>query len=77
MCIRKIIGKKKKDILNIGLSKGVSVLELVNNLKKANNIKINYVFGKKREGDVEEIYADCRLAQKKLIGSQNTLLNKH
>ena len=65
--LNNMIGKKNcKEVLNIGLSKGVSVLELVNLFEKSNNIKINYIFGKKREGDIEEIYADCKLAQKKI-----------
>jgi len=65
--LNNMIGKKNcKEVLNIGLSKGVSVLELVKLFEKSNNIKINYIFGKKREGDIEEIYADCKLAQKKI-----------
>ncbi len=65
--LKNMIGKKNcKEVLNIGLSKGVSVLELVNLFERSNNIKINYVFGERREGDIEEIYADCKLAQKKI-----------
>ena len=57
---------KYRKVFNIGLSKGVSVLELINLFEKNNNIKINYEFGKRRNGDVEKIYADCNLAQKEL-----------
>jgi len=57
---------KSKKIFNIGLSKGFTVLELINLFQKNNNIKINYEFGKRREGDVEKIYADCSLAKKEL-----------
>lgn len=55
-----------KQIFNIGLSKGFSVLELIKLFEKNNNIKIDYEFGKRREGDVEKIYADCNLAKKEL-----------
>ena len=62
-----MIGKKNiKEILNIGLSKGISVLELINLFEKSNNINVNYEFGDRRDGDIEEIYADCKLAQKKV-----------
>ena len=61
--INKNINKK---IFNIGLSKGVSVLELIKLFENNNKIKINYDFGKRRDGDVEKIYADCSLARKEL-----------
>jgi len=57
---------KKKYILNIGLSKGVSVLELIKQFEQANNIKVNYEISNRREGDVEQIYANCKLAEKEL-----------
>ncbi len=52
--------------LNIGLSKGISVLELITLFEQNNNVNINYDFGKRREGDIEKIYADCSLAKKEL-----------
>ena len=55
-----------KKIYNIGLSKGISVLQLINLFEKSNNLKINYDFGKRRNGDIEKIFADCSLAKKEL-----------
>ena len=55
-----------RKIFNIGLSRGITVLELINLFEKNNNIKINYEVGKRRDGDVEKIYADCSLAKKEL-----------
>lgn len=55
-----------KKIYNIGLSKGISVLQLINLFEKSNNLKINYDFGKRRDGDIEKIFADCSLAKKEL-----------
>tara|TARA_B100001250_G_C19719180_1_gene753026 strand:+ start:55 stop:1050 length:996 start_codon:yes stop_codon:yes gene_type:complete len=56
----------KKYILNIGLSKGVSVLELIQLFEEANNLKINYKIENRRDGDIEKIYANCKLAEKEL-----------
>jgi len=65
--LKNMVDKKNcKEVLNIGLSKGISVLELINLFEQSNNIKINYVFGERRKGDIQEIYADCKLAQKKI-----------
>ena len=63
--LEKLISKnrKKKYILNIGLSKGVSVLELIKLFEKVNKININYQIGERRQGDIEKIYANCKLAK--------------
>ena len=44
---------------NVGTGNGVSVLELVNAVKTYNDVDITYVFGKRREGDVEKVVCDC------------------
>ena len=65
--LKKMMNNNKyRKLFNIGLSKGITVLELINLFEKNNNIKINYDFGKRRDGDVEKIYADCSLAQTEL-----------
>lgn len=46
------------DIFNLGTGKGTSVLEIINHFESVNNIKVNYVTGDRRTGDVESIYAD-------------------
>ncbi len=53
-------------IYNLGTGTGYSVLDIVENFEKANNIKIPYVIGPRREGDVDECYADPSLAEKEL-----------
>lgn len=58
--------KDKFLVFNVGTGKGVSVLELVKTFEKANNIRINYVFGPRREGDSAVSYANCDLAFQKL-----------
>tara|TARA_B100000886_G_scaffold337886_1_gene299583 strand:+ start:33557 stop:34603 length:1047 start_codon:yes stop_codon:yes gene_type:complete len=48
--------------LNLGTGKGTSVLELVKIFEKINNVKVPYVFTKRREGDVGNLVADNSLA---------------
>ena len=59
--------KKEVSAVNIGTGKGTSVLELIKIFEKENNIKLNFTFGNRREGDVESVYAKTNLA--------DTLLN--
>lgn len=71
-----ITNNKYRRVFNIGLSKGVSVLELISLFEKNNNIKINYEFGKRRDGDIEKIFADCSLAQKELNWAPKKTISK-
>ena len=50
--------------INLGRGEGISVLELVNTFEKVNNIKINYKFTKRRAGDKDIVFADCKKANK-------------
>jgi len=53
-----------KDVFNIGTGKGLSVLDIINDFQEANDLKLNYEFGPRREGDVEEIYSDGAKSKK-------------
>lgn len=59
---------KKVKVYNVGTGKNVSVLEFVNALNKSlldkNKKPINYVFGEKRDGDLDISYADVKLIKK-------------
>lgn len=61
--IRKEAGVK---IYNLGTGNGYSVLELVKNFEKVNNVKVNYKIGPRRPGDISACYADPRKAEKEL-----------
>jgi len=65
---RMVEGEMEEDyeIFNIGTGRPVSVLELVNAFQKVNNLKLNYKFAPRREGDVTAIWADPSLANRKL-----------
>jgi UDP-glucose 4-epimerase len=45
------------DVFNVGTGKGNSVLEIIKTFEDVNNLKLNYLIGPRREGDIEQIYA--------------------
>ena len=51
---------------NLGTGSAYSVLEIVNNFEKENNIKIPYKIAPRRDGDLAEICADASKAEKEL-----------
>ncbi len=53
-------------IYNLGSGKGISVQEMVDTFEKVNNLKLNYVYGERRAGDLPEYYADANKALKEL-----------
>lgn len=66
-----VVSIKKLDetgthIYNIGSGYGTSVLEFIHAFEKVNNIKINCVFGEKRDGDLACIYCDNSKALQEL-----------
>lgn len=54
------------DIINLGTGTPYSVLELVNTFQKVNDMKVNYVIGTRRAGDLPVCYADASKAAKVL-----------
>lgn len=60
------MGHKGVEAVNLGTGKATSVLELVHAFEKANGIKIPYVIGPRREGDLPEFYANAEKAEKLL-----------
>jgi len=67
--LQKLIEDKnvpKYNVINLGTGKGVSVLEIIKSFEEVNNLKLNYQFIKRRDGDVEAIYADNTKAKKVL-----------
>lgn len=54
------------EYFNVGTGNGKSVLEIINAFNKASNSKLNFTYGKKREGDIEQIWAETSKANTKL-----------
>lgn len=50
------------EVLNIGTGKGVSVLEIINTFEHVSGVKLNWKFGPRRSGDVEQIFANSKKA---------------
>lgn len=57
---------KKCEIFNLGSGNGVTVLEAIRAFEKVSDVKLNYVIGPRRAGDVVAIYANNELAVKEL-----------
>lgn len=53
-------------IYNLGTGHGTSVLELITTFERVNNLKLNYKFGARREGDLPACYADVTKSWKEL-----------
>jgi UDP-glucose 4-epimerase len=50
--------KTSCDVLNLGSGNGVTVLEAIQSFEKVSGVKLNYVIGPRRGGDVIAIYAN-------------------
>ena len=59
------------EAINLGTGKGVSVLELVNAFESANQMKLPYTIGPRRDGDLPAFWADATKA-KTLLGWEAT-----
>ncbi len=53
-------------VYNLGTGNGVSVTEIVTTFERVNNIKLNYKYGDRREGDLPIVYADASKASRDL-----------
>jgi UDP-glucose 4-epimerase len=59
-------GKTNFEIFNLGTGRGLSVLEMLNTFQKVTGVKLNYKIVGRREGDVEQVWADTRYANQEL-----------
>lgn len=66
----------KYDVYNIGTGNGISVLNVINTFEKITDKKLNYSIGKRRNGDVESIYAKTSKANDLLGWKATTSLAK-
>jgi len=65
---RLLEGKNRKsfEVYNLGLGKGISVLEAIRSFEKVSGVKLSYRIARRREGDIEKIWADPSLANREL-----------
>lgn len=66
--MRRVLDEETESLefFNIGTGKGNSTLEIVNTFEKATGVKLNWKFGPRREGDIEEIFGNVEKANKVL-----------
>lgn len=67
--LNRLIHKQNKNFVeffNLGTGIGSTVLEMIQAFKKANNVEIPYEITDRREGDIQEAYANFALAKKEL-----------
>lgn len=58
--------KNKLEVFNLGTGKGYSVLEVIKSFEKVSGHKLNYKFAERREGDIEKVWADTKMANSEL-----------
>ena len=67
--ISRLLGKENEqgyEVFNLGTGKGASVMEMIKMVEKVSGVDLPYIVKPRREGDVEAVYADPGLANKKL-----------
>lgn len=57
---------KSYDVFNLGTGKGSTVLEVIKAFENNTGIKLNYVIGPRRPGDVEQVYGDVTKSSNEL-----------
>jgi len=60
------------EAVNLGTGQGYSVLDIISAFEKVNRVKVPYVIGPRRPGDIASVYADPRKALE-LLGWQAEL----
>lgn len=66
LALNKLSKIKNYEAINLGLGKGISVLEFIKLFEKTNNVSIRYTISKRRKGDVPISVADT-LKSKKIL----------
>lgn len=59
-------GAKRCEVFNLGSGNGITVLEAIKAFEKVSGVKLNYIIGPRRSGDVISIYANNEYARKTL-----------
>jgi UDP-glucose 4-epimerase len=57
---------KSMELFNLGTGTGLSVLEVIKAFESATGVKVNYKIVARREGDIEQVWADTRFANEVL-----------
>ena len=69
IAVQRMLQKKQKsdvEIFNLGTGRGLSVLKLLDIFQKVNKVKVPYKIVGRREGDIEQVWANPARANKEL-----------
>lgn len=69
IAIKRMIESKNNDkveIFNLGVGIGYSVMDIIKSFEKVNGVKVNYKIVDRREGDIEQVWADTTIANEVL-----------
>jgi UDP-glucose 4-epimerase len=69
LAVQYLLDKKNKskcEVFNLGTGNGITVLEAIRAFEKVNHLKLNYILGPRRPGDVIAIYANKDKAENEL-----------
>ena len=58
--------RKRVEVFNLGTGKGLSVLTLIREFEAATGVKLPYSIVGRREGDIEQVWADPKKANEAL-----------
>ncbi|WP_329904737.1 UDP-glucose 4-epimerase GalE [Porphyromonas pogonae] len=62
IAIQRMLDEKKQsdalEVFNVGTGRGVSVLELINTFEEVTGVKVPHKIVARREGDIEQVWAD-------------------
>jgi UDP-glucose 4-epimerase len=58
--------KSNLEVFNLGSGTGVTVLEMIHAFERITGVKLNYVLGERRPGDVPAIYSNSNKAEREL-----------
>lgn len=68
LAVERLLDKdlKAPEVFNLGTGKGLSVMELITRFEAVTGVKVPYEIVGRREGDIEQVWANPSLAQKVL-----------
>ena len=65
IALKRMMGKKMTENIetfNLGTGRGLSVLEIINDFERVNEVKVPFTIVGRRKGDIEKVWADATLA---------------
>lgn len=69
VAVNRLLEKKNNkafEVFNLGTGTGSSVLEIIETFEKVTGVKLNYEIVERREGDIEQVWANTKVANEVL-----------